>query len=146
MPLLPIWQAPTATPTQRRENSYSRLGFQPRQRKPNPRKIPRNGRLRLQPVVTIHRLIVRGAPRSSTQAKRTGIKIIAKCAELDSIPETTVRELTQHPSLAGYFFKDEPSYGHVRRTRRTRKACTCRRRYQALVSQPVSDLCRSGIA
>ena len=44
-------------------------------------------------------------------SKGTGIKIIAKCAELDSIPETTVRELMQHPSLAGYFFKDEPHIG-----------------------------------
>lgn len=44
-------------------------------------------------------------------SKGTGIKIIAKCAELDSIPETTVRELMQHPSLAGYFFKDEPHMG-----------------------------------
>ncbi len=57
-------------------------------------------------------------------SRGTGVRIIAKCAELDSLPEQTVGELMSHPSLAGYFFKDEPHmelYGQLAdRVRRVR--------------------------
>lgn len=51
--------------------------------------------------------------RQALEASRnTGIKIIAKCNELDSLTESTVRQLMGHPQLAGYFFKDEPNSAH----------------------------------
>ncbi|RHJ87805.1 beta-galactosidase [Parabacteroides sp. AM08-6] len=40
--------------------------------------------------------------------KKTGIKLIISCQELENAPEATVRRFKGHPALAGYFLRDEP--------------------------------------
>lgn len=42
-------------------------------------------------------------------AAEAGIREIAACPELHSDPEKTVKRLMDHPALAGYFLRDEPS-------------------------------------
>lgn len=42
-------------------------------------------------------------------AKKTGVKIIASCPELKTEPEKTVKKFMNHPSVAGYFLRDEPN-------------------------------------
>jgi hypothetical protein len=41
-------------------------------------------------------------------AKLSGIKMITSCPELKSDVEKTVKRMMNHPSLAGYFLRDEP--------------------------------------
>ena len=41
-------------------------------------------------------------------AKQVGFGLIASCPELKTDPEKTVTQFKNHPSLAGYFLRDEP--------------------------------------
>jgi hypothetical protein len=40
---------------------------------------------------------------------KTGVKIVASCPELLSDTENTVKRIMNHPALAGYYIRDEPS-------------------------------------
>ncbi len=42
-------------------------------------------------------------------AQKTGVKIVAACPELKTDTENTVKRLMNHPALAGYYLRDEPS-------------------------------------
>lgn len=41
-------------------------------------------------------------------AQNTGLKLIASCPELKTNPETTTKQLKNHPALYGYYIQDEP--------------------------------------
>nr|WP_197718662.1 hypothetical protein [Pedobacter schmidteae] len=49
------------------------------------------------------------AEKSLNMAQKVGIKIVLSCDELKTEPEKTVRRFMNHPALAGYFLRDEPS-------------------------------------
>lgn len=42
-------------------------------------------------------------------AQKTGVKMIIACPELKTDPEKTVRRFMNHPAVAGYYLRDEPS-------------------------------------
>uniref|UniRef100_UPI0032178BF4 LamG-like jellyroll fold domain-containing protein n=1 Tax=uncultured Draconibacterium sp. TaxID=1573823 RepID=UPI0032178BF4 len=42
-------------------------------------------------------------------AEAVGMKLVFGCPELRSYPESTVRRFMNHPALAGYYLRDEPS-------------------------------------
>jgi len=42
-------------------------------------------------------------------AQKAGMKIVIRCPELGTEPENTTHRFMEHPALAGYFFRDEPS-------------------------------------
>ncbi|MGV8878548.1 MAG: beta-galactosidase [Sphingobacteriaceae bacterium] len=42
-------------------------------------------------------------------AQKTGIKMIVACPELATEPEKTVKRFMNHPAVAGYFLRDEPT-------------------------------------
>lgn len=41
-------------------------------------------------------------------AQQVGIKMVSSCPELKTDVEKTVKRFMDHPSLAGYFLRDEP--------------------------------------
>lgn len=41
--------------------------------------------------------------------KKTGVQLVVACPELKSEPEKTVKRLMNHPAVAGYYLRDEPS-------------------------------------
>ena len=47
--------------------------------------------------------------RALDVAQQVGIKLIVSCPELKKDPEATVRRFMNHPAVAGYFLRDEPS-------------------------------------
>lgn len=49
------------------------------------------------------------AKKALDLAAAVGIKSIFTCRELEKEPEATVRKVMNHPGLAGYFLRDEPS-------------------------------------
>lgn len=49
------------------------------------------------------------AQKSLDLAEQAGVKVIFTCKELESKPEETVEKVKNHPALAGYFLRDEPS-------------------------------------
>lgn len=49
------------------------------------------------------------AEQSLNMAQKVGIKIVLSCDELKTAPEKTVKRFMNHPALAGYFLRDEPS-------------------------------------
>jgi hypothetical protein len=46
--------------------------------------------------------------KALTFAQNTGLKLIASCPELKTNPETTTKQLKNHPALYGYYIQDEP--------------------------------------
>lgn len=49
------------------------------------------------------------AEKSLELARQVGIKVVLSCPELKTEPESTVKKFMNHPALAGYFLRDEPS-------------------------------------
>lgn len=49
------------------------------------------------------------AEKSLEMAQKVGIKIVLSCPELKIEPEKTVKKFMNHPAVAGYFLRDEPS-------------------------------------
>ncbi|MGC4233634.1 MAG: hypothetical protein QM594_11705 [Niabella sp.] len=49
------------------------------------------------------------AQKSLELARQVGVRVIVSCPELKAEPESTVKKLMNHPALAGYFLRDEPS-------------------------------------
>lgn len=52
---------------------------------------------------------MKDAEKSLDVAQQAGIKVVLSCPELKTNPEATVKKFMNHPALAGYFLKDEPS-------------------------------------
>ena len=46
--------------------------------------------------------------RALDAAEQAGVKLLVSCPELKDEPETTVKQLKNHPALAGYHLRDEP--------------------------------------
>ncbi len=42
-------------------------------------------------------------------AEQAGVKLLVSCPELEDDPERTVKQLMDHPAVAGYHLKDEPA-------------------------------------
>src|SRR5688500_9822617 len=49
-----------------------------------------------------------GMQRGLDLAREVGIKMVSSCPELKTDVENTVKRFRDHPSLAGYFLRDEP--------------------------------------
>ncbi len=49
------------------------------------------------------------AEQSLNMAQKVGIKVVLSCPELRTEPEKTVKKFMNHPAIAGYFLRDEPS-------------------------------------
>ena len=49
------------------------------------------------------------AEKSLEMAQKVGIKIVLSCPELRTEPEKTIKKFMNHPAIAGYFLRDEPS-------------------------------------
>ncbi|NLR63459.1 hypothetical protein HGH92_03990 [Chitinophaga varians] len=49
------------------------------------------------------------AEKALDAAAKTDVKLMVRCAELQSATEATVRRFMNHPGLAGYYIFDEPS-------------------------------------
>jgi hypothetical protein len=47
--------------------------------------------------------------RALEVARGAGVKLMISCPELRSDPESTVRRFKNHPAVAGYYLRDEPS-------------------------------------
>jgi hypothetical protein len=52
---------------------------------------------------------VEALARALEVAHGAGIRLLASCPELEREPESTVRRFKDHPGLAGYYLRDEPS-------------------------------------
>ncbi|MEN6456900.1 MAG: hypothetical protein ABFD10_21810 [Prolixibacteraceae bacterium] len=46
--------------------------------------------------------------RALDAAEQAGIKLLVSCPELEKDPEKTVKQLMDHPAIAGYHLRDEP--------------------------------------
>lgn len=49
------------------------------------------------------------AEQSLNMAQKVGMKVVLSCPELRTEPEKTVKKFMNHPAIAGYFLRDEPS-------------------------------------
>ncbi len=52
-----------------------------------------------------------GVQKALDCAQQAGVRVIFSCPELAENPEATVRRFMNHPALAGYYLRDEPSAG-----------------------------------
>ncbi len=42
-------------------------------------------------------------------AEQAGVKLLVSCSGLESEPDKTVKQLMEHPAVAGYHLRDEPA-------------------------------------